>query len=133
MKSAALVLAFAPEATIGCDSDPRSCPGAKVRANAGRSLPAPVAIRVANPSRTKSLRLMRLSSVNFPFFRRIAGSVSLGTEHERDIIQYFVARFRYELHVDSSFGGRSPGILCRCGCRGVSCQSRKRNTRRYGL
>jgi len=58
MKSDALAVAFGSEATIGCGSDPGPCPVAGVRANAGRSLPAPVAIRVANPSRTKSLRLM---------------------------------------------------------------------------
>lgn len=35
---------------------------------------------------------------------------SLRTEHERGIIKHFVARFRCDLRVDSSSGGRSPGI-----------------------
>src|ERR1700679_1599307 len=62
MKSAALAVAFGSEANIGCGSDSGPCPVASVRANAGRSLPAPAAITVANPSRTKSLRLMQPSS-----------------------------------------------------------------------
>src|ERR1700733_3711871 len=59
MKSAALAVAFGSEDDIGCDGDPGLCPVAGICANAGRSLSAPVAIRVANPSRTKSLRLMQ--------------------------------------------------------------------------
>src|SRR5271168_2791609 len=62
MKSAPLAVAFGSEDDIGCGSDPGPCPVDSVRASAGRSLPAPVAIRVANPRRTKSLRLMQLSS-----------------------------------------------------------------------
>src|ERR1700721_969494 len=73
MKSAALAVAFGSEANVGCGSDPGPCPAAGVRANAGRSLPAPVAIRLANPSRTKSLRLMRPSSVNFPVLSKDSG------------------------------------------------------------
>src|SRR5580698_4351115 len=59
MKSAAPAVAFGSGANIGCANDSGPSAVARVRANAGRSLPAPVAITVAKPSRTKSLRLIQ--------------------------------------------------------------------------
>src|SRR5580692_4893504 len=72
VKSAACPVAFASNGTIRYCGGPGTCCGSRDFPSAGRSLAAPVAIMVAHPSRTKSLRFTRSSSrMRMPPYRSV--------------------------------------------------------------